>query len=131
MKISTFIPPYNAKGRANYPTESKPGCYLIRENGVLVYIGMSATNVYKTMYRHFQRWPDRQQLLITYRDRLKKNHYTVRVVYCTAKQAQALERLLIIKHKPRDNDFKYSQYTLNLYDKQVKDIYNDTDPCPF
>ena len=93
---------------------------------------MSATDVYKTMYRHFQAWHDRQQAQrVTYKSNLKYSNYTVRIIYCTSKQAYSLERALIIKHKPRDNDNKYNNYKLNFYDTQVIENYNNTDICPF
>ena len=132
MKKSTFISPYNKQGKANYKTVRKAGVYLIKENSKLVYIGMSVTDVYKTMYRHFQTWNDRQQPeRVTYKSDLKRNNYTVRIIYCTSKQASALETALIIKHKPRDNENKYNNYKLNSYDKQVIETYNNTDIFPF
>jgi excinuclease UvrABC nuclease subunit len=125
MKKFKFLPPYKSTGRTNFPkTKARSGVYLIKENSKLVYIGMSKSNLYKTLYRHFEVWRHSTQEVTTYRSNLKKNDYTVRVVFCTAAQAVKLERALIIKHKPRDNDNKYAQYTLKLDDRNLVDKMN-------
>lgn len=103
----------------------KPGVYLIKEDNSLVYVGMSGKNLYKTLYRHFEAWNHRQQEVVTYHNKLKRHKYSVRVVSCTAKQAEALEKALVIKHRPRDNENKFTQYSLNFSDKKVLDTYND------
>lgn len=118
MKVFKFWPPYQANGRTTFPeTVNRSGVYLICENGKLVYIGYSATNLYRTMYRHFQKWNHRGQPVVTYAGSAKK--YTVRVVLCTPAQAARLEKALIIKNRPRDNRDKYRGYTLDLQDKKT------------
>jgi hypothetical protein len=83
------------------------------------------------MYRHFQAWNHKTQDVVSYRDRMQRNEYTVRVVYCTAKQAAALEKALIKKHKPRDNEMKYKINELPVeeqrYIESVEDTYQETD----
>lgn len=127
MKKFKFLPPYQKAGKTSYPeTVNKSGVYLIKENGTLVYIGMSGMNIYRTMYRHFQAWHHRQQEVITYQSRLSRNKYIVRVILCTPVQANRLERYLILKHQPRDNDMKYQDYKLNAWDKNVYETYVKT-----
>lgn len=122
-----FKAPYKPNGKTNFPEAlSHPGVYLIKENGKLVYIGMSQSNVYKTMYRHFQSWDDNRQIRVTYKDKMKRNDYTARVVYCTAAQAARLEAGLILKHRPRDNENKFDQYTMDFQDKKVLSEYEAT-----
>jgi len=57
--------------------------------------------------------------------------YTVRVVYCTPKQATALEKALIKKHRPRDNEMKYRINELPIveqnYIETVEETYQETD----
>ena len=107
-KIRWAAPYIEIKGReaANFELKHVPGVYLIRDKIThqLLYIGFSGSNLYKTMYRHFQSWNDRQQIRITYdRDRVQ-----VRVVYCrSASVASKLEKGLIIKYEPKDNPQKY------------------------
>jgi hypothetical protein len=40
-------------------------------------------------------------------------------------QAERLERALIIKHEPRDNENKFSQYNLTLADDKAIENYNN------
>ena len=100
------MPPYKPDGSTAFPAKGRAGCYLIYDTKKrLQYIGHSGTDVYKTMYRHFQRWNDSSQFRATY----SKNSF-VRVVYTrTEKQAQELETALIIKYKPNDNTNKLNR----------------------
>jgi len=125
MKKFKFLPPYSKAGRTNFPaTRARAGVYLIKEAGKLVYIGMSQTNLYRTLYRHFEAWNHSDQEVTTYQNRMKIQAYTVRVVLCTPAQALRLERALIKKHKPRDNAMKYENYTLKFADTKVEHEYS-------
>lgn len=131
MKKTRFKPVYNLAGRVNIPeTKDRSGVYLIKEKGKIVYVGNSASNVYKTALRHFQSWDDPTQERITYAGQPREN-YTIRFVACTAKQAEALERRLILRHQPRDNSIKYDNYINSQYDDQVVSIYDNTEVAPF
>lgn len=122
MRKSRFIQPYKKK-RTSFPeTKGKSGVYLIKENDKLVYVGYSGNNLYRTMYRHFESWSHKSQEVVTYAGKLR-NRYLVRVILCTAAQAARLERMLIIKHLPRDNENKYRNYQLDLRDKKVYQEY--------
>lgn len=124
MKVFKFWPPYQANGHTTFPeTTNRSGVYLIREGEKLVYIGYSATNLYRTMYRHFQRWNHRGQEVVSYAGSSKR--YTVRVVLCTPAQAARLEKALIIKNRPRDNRDKYRGYKLDFQDKKTVDQYEN------
>jgi hypothetical protein len=119
MKQSKAIPPYNKLGRANYPIRGKSGVYIIYENDKPVYVGYSQSDLYKTMYRHFQNWNHTGQEVVSYLSLMDSNKYTVRVIYCTPKQATSLEKQLIIKYQPRDCENKYQGYKPDRYDKDV------------
>jgi len=128
MKVFKFLPPYRPGGKTTFPDSKKrTGVYLIKENGKLVYIGYSASDLYKTMYRHFQEWNDRtQQIRITYYNKLKTHTYTVRIIYCTTKQAARLEGALILKYQPRDNTNNYQGFELDAGDNRLIDDYKFT-----
>jgi len=127
MKVFRFIPPYKSNNRTAFPqTKQRAGVYIIKENNKIVYIGHSQGNLYKTLYRHFQAWNHKSQEVITYQSRLKKHKYTVRVIFTTAPQAIRLERYLVIKYRPRDNDLKYENYQLNFHDNKTAETYNQT-----
>lgn len=121
MKKTRFKPPYNKKGNTNFRfTNNKAGVYLVKnKDGKIVYIGMSASNLYKTMYRHFQSWKDSTQIRIVY----PKQGYTVRVVLTTSKRAYLLERALILKMKPKDNPHKLELFTATNKEKTVLKEY--------
>ena len=128
MKIFKFLPPYQKNGKTSFPeANNRSGVYLIKENGKLVYVGSSGYNLYKTLYRHFQTWNHKYQKVVSYKDYVKHNKYTVRLIFCTVKQAEALEKALIIKHQPRDNEQKYEAYELDLYNKQTLKTYDNTE----
>ena len=129
MKKYRFIKPYLDDGKTNLrETIEKSGVYLIHKKGDVkpVYVGMSGTNLYKTILRHFQSWEDKQTR-VTY----PKQGYLVRVVTCTPLQAAKLERALIVKYKPKDNPNKYDNYMLDLTDKKAIQVYEDKDIVPF
>ena len=132
MKVFKFLPPYKPDGKTNFPyTANRTGVYVIKENGTIVYVGFSGYNLYKTMYRHFQSWHHKTQEVVSYKSRMGSKNYTVRVIYCTAKQAAALEKALIKKHRPRDNEMKYKINELPIveqrYIETVEDTYQETD----
>ena len=131
MRKYKFFTPYQKSGKTTFPeTQQKSGVYLIKENDRLVYIGMSATNLYKTLYRHFEVWNHRTQQVVSYKSRMAKNKYTVRVILCTSNQAVKLERALIKKHKPRDNENKYARYEITLPDLNLVKQYEETEVWP-
>lgn len=113
-------------------TRGRSGVYVIFENRRRVYIGHSTTNLYRTITRHFQNWDDPTQRRVTYAGKIGSNTYHVAVIFTTPKQAESLERSLIIKHRPRDNDEKYAAYTADNYDAQTAERYDDVrqDPMP-
>jgi hypothetical protein len=124
MKVLKFISPYTAQGKTKFPERGKTGVYLIKENGKITYIGYSMSDLYKTMYRHFQVWNHRGQEVVSYNAQGNDN-YTVRVIYCTPQQAARLERYLISKHKPRDNA---QSYVLDFNDRRTGAAYESEEP---
>ena len=123
MKKTRFKPPYDKKGKTNFRfTDKKAGVYLVKnKDGKIVYIGMSKSNLYKTMYRHFQSWKDSSQIRIVY----PKHGYTVRVVLTTPKRAYLLERALILKIKPKDNPHKLELFTVTNQEKTALKQYEE------
>lgn len=93
-------------------TWEKTGVYLVyrptkqTRNGkrvlVLRYIGFSGYNLYKTIYRHFQRWDDPNQVRITY----PKRSTFLRVIFTTPARAIKLEEELQRRLNPKDNPRK-------------------------
>lgn len=87
--------------------QGKKGIYFIYESGVLIYIGSSKSNLYKTVLRHFQQWNDTAQLRrISYKNKLGRKVYTVAFKLRPSKtpeQIEAEEYKLIRKYEPRDN----------------------------
>ncbi len=112
LKKSRFIPVYkeipsgSRNGKTNITwARGRKGVYIIKENNRIVYVGSSESDLYKTAMRHFQEWNDREQPgRITYRNRLRKNKYTIRIVEVSPKsRIRLLEAKLIERHNPRDN----------------------------
>lgn len=123
MKKFRFAPPYKKDGKTSFPkSQNRPGVYIIKENGKIVYIGYSGSNLYKTMYRHFQAWRDATQRRVEYNPKGRKK-YSVRIIYCTKSQAPRLEKMLIKKIGPRDNDEKYNSYQPTKWDHNVEEDF--------
>lgn len=124
MKVQKFIAPYNKFDKPTLQNSwKKSGVYLIKEDDKIVYVGHSKSNLYKTMYRHFQKW-DSHQTRATYKAKgNKRKKYKVRIILTTPKQAERLERVLCKKYNPRDMKYKYLQLELDLKDKQLEKDY--------
>ena len=102
-------PPYKPDGRTNFPARGRSGVYLIHDDdGRIVYVGFGRKDVYKALYRHFQQWNDGTGRERTTFDR---DAHTVRMVYTPNwKQAERLERALILRHRPEGNPDKMEQH---------------------
>lgn len=104
-----FLKPYrrNAAGQLvpNLPhlkkKGSQAGTYLIKKSGSnkILYVGYSETQLYKTIYRHFQAWNDQAQERTTY----DKEGYSVKIFFTTPAKAAKLEQYFIKKYEPQDN----------------------------
>jgi len=121
MQKSRFYKPYK-NGRCVFPKRGRSGVYLIKLKGEIVYVGSSGTDLYKAMYRHLQTW-ETYLPVVTYVDKLPD--ITVRVVYCTPKQATALEIMLIRKYQPKDNTAKYESFAAAGYDFKTLKQYEE------
>ncbi len=122
-KFPAFVPAKKKGCRDRHGVSNcrhKSGLYFIFENRVLVYIGMSRSNVESALYRHFQEWTDQRYYAhypnkhicrITYKDKLKKNTYEVGIILLEAEEVMDYEKGFIIEHNPRDNRQKYENYT--------------------
>lgn len=115
------LKPYNDKGKPTFKKRGVKGCYIIRNKKEILYIGYSGTDLYKAMYRHFQKWNDYSQVRVTY-DYLK--NLRVDIIICSSKlEASRLEKALIIKYKPKENP---NQYWLNFdTDNKEEEIYKE------
>ena len=104
---SDYFKPYRARGQVASKLGrafGKTGIYFIKENGRLIYIGYSGSNLYKTILRHFQTWNDAYQSgRISYKEHLDQKDYTVRIEYMPSEAAKLAECQLINEYKPRDN----------------------------
>ena len=129
MKKTKLLPPYeNGTRKTTFKQRNKAGVYLIWKNGLVRYVGMSQTDVYKSLYRHFQDWNDKTQERVVYK---YLKDVKCRVIYCTASQAVRLEKALIVRLKPTDNPSKFEQYTLDLKDKEIITQVQQADEVPF
>ena len=127
MKQTKFFKPYKKPHSTNLKfTEGKAGVYLIKRRGDSkpCYVGMSQSNLYKTITRHFQSWADPSQVRVTYS---QKSDIVIRVIITTPKQAERLERYLILKYKPVDNPNKIASYQLDAFDKTVVQSYTNVE----
>lgn len=136
MLRTRLVAPYTSDGRAVFPTRQRAGVYLIFRGGVLRYVGFSASDVYKALYRHFQTWNDasRERPRAVYP---KGGATKVRVIYTNGlRQAARLERALIIRYRPPDNPEKLLSYDLEPQDRAAMERaayapFIDPEPAPF
>lgn len=127
MKKYKKIPVYAKKGVSGIRKVAlnETGVYIIFEGSKRVYIGYSASNLYATIHRHFQTWNDPRQSRTIYSNAPGK--YTVDIIRCTAMQAPELEKALIVKYRPRDNEEKYKNYVPDSYARKTVEIAEKTD----
>ena len=121
--------PYIKKGNKEktfFSDRFSSGVYIVYDKNKIIYVGFSSTDLYKTMYRHFQSWGTSKQ----YRAIFNRNKHKVRVVYCTAKKAYDLEKALILKHKPEMNEQTYDMYEPDNKEIKVLNEYFETDIAP-
>lgn len=112
IKKSRWLPPYVSGrepafmqyGKTTFEeTRLRSGVYFIKdERGKLVYIGKSEKDLYRTLYRHFQKWNHPFQEVVTYRGR-DLSLFRVRVILCSPKRATRLETHFLLEHNPPDN----------------------------
>lgn len=119
--------PYTNSGKASkrFRFFKFPGVYLIRkkDSKEIIYIGMSKSNVYKALYRHFETWNDRQyRVVYQYRDK-----YEIRIILTSYCQAITLEKKLIKKYKPRDNREFYEYEDENIPEMEPIEL----EECPY
>lgn len=124
--IKTRLKAPYTKGKCTFKARNKAGVYLIYKNTELVYVGYSASNCYKSFYRHFQSWNDKRQQRVVYNP--TDESIKTRIIYTnTAAQADKLEKALIIKYRPKDN---IQQYWLNYEtDSKEEEIYDFYKSC--
>lgn len=117
----------NGVKKTTFNIRNVPGVYLIYENDFLVYVGYSESNLYKTMYRHFQDWSTSKQ----YRAIYNPDKVLIRVIYTkTGGKAKKLETALIIKYKPRDNANLYLNFEADEKEEKVFKEYLDENTEP-
>jgi Uri superfamily endonuclease len=107
-----YFPPYKEKRKCSFKNLNRTkGVYIIKENNVIVYIGKSNYDLYKTLYRHFQRWNDKRLYRVTYIDYMSSNSYLCAVIPTSdILETDDLEKRLIFQEQPRDNREKYEKY---------------------
>lgn len=122
-------------GKTNlYFLNKKKGLYSVFENGKLVYIGSSTSNLYKTIMRHFNYWQDSEQpKRISYKHRMLEGvKYEIEVaVYPESKVNDIflMEKNLISLKKPRDNKNDYYHWRNNKFTREEKKRVNDCVEC--
>ena len=104
---TVFLHAYNDSGKPNLKmlsaSKKQSGVYFIKDTaGKIVYVGYSSTQLYKTIYRHFQEWNDKKQKRYIY-----PRTYKVRIIFTTPARAALLEKYLINKFMPQDNEIFY------------------------
>lgn len=110
MNYKKFYSPYSkdlTKTNLIFKNKKCSGIYLVKKNDKIIYIGHSQTQLYSTIYRHFQKYNDTWK---QYRVFFEKNEVKVRVILTSPKRAVLLEAFLILKFKPELNKIKYENY---------------------
>lgn len=135
IKISGWFEPYREdKTTLRKVSESETGVYLIRSkrSKKIHYIGFSSTNLYKTLYRHFQIQNDRDGRQP--RTNYQKNGYEIKIIEIAGKYAGELEAYLRSTIKPLDDRAKYGMLPDQYYKKRKTRLTideNDTEEIPF
>ncbi|MEL7532348.1 MAG: GIY-YIG nuclease family protein [Bacteroidota bacterium] len=140
IRYSAWFSPYlkrkNKKGKLirkttlPFITKAQCGVYIIRSKKTkkILYVGYSASQLYKTLYRHFQDWRKSSQYRAEYRDADK---YEVMIILTrSCLNAANLEQFYINKLGPRDGIMKPQvdqmeiHFTSAINPEKVKDIWD-------
>ena len=131
-----FIEPYIKKPNGDYKSnlpfliagKKQTGVYFIKSDrsNKIVYIGYSESQLYRTIFRHFEKWTDIQKAEKT-RFTYAKTGYKVRVIFTSPGRAATLEKYLILKLKPRDNELKYENYLTPAQEESAQKLLNKAD----
>ena len=127
---TSFVMPYTPEGKTNIPIlrydKKQSGVYLIKNDKTdkIVYVGYSEGRLYDTIYRHFQKWTDIQRAVKT-RFTYPKHGFSIRIIFTTPLRASNLEKYLIMKMQPPDNDFKYKNYLSAVQEKNCSIILDN------
>lgn len=128
IKKTKWFEPYDGNRTTFAATQGKAGVYIIKENNQIVYVGYSGSNLYRTMYRHFEQWNAKQTVNV-YDG--KSGNYKCRVILTTPAQASRLETALIIKHQPRDNQHKLNNILSNADVSILEKVTEAEEVLPF
>lgn len=126
---SKWFKPYTVQSGVLKPSLKLPnkkfqtGVYLIKsiKSNKVVYVGYSKSNIHRTIYRHFQVWND-----IRERKVYNKTGYLIRIIFCVPTKADRLEKYLIQKFNPRDNNFFYDDVLSNSEVEKTQETYATT-----
>jgi len=119
-------------GLPNLPLDHKKkqtGCYIIRNRFTksIEYVGFSGSDLYKTIYRHFQSWKDSKQKRVVF----DKSGYQVKIIFATKEKAKYLEKYLVLKLKPLQNDDKFQYFISDVEETKAEKVFkkeNETYP---
>lgn len=110
-----FSPYVTVKGKERTSlkkeTNKLKGLYFVRNKKTLKieYVGYSHSSLYKTIYRHFQSWKDKQ-----HRATFNRKNYHIKVLICRSSKIEDLEKYYIQKYKPVKNGNMYSDADVNV-----------------
>lgn len=129
VQVSPWFEPYQAgsnKTRLREFTASDCGVYLIRtkRSEKIRYVGYSSTQLYKTLYRHFQSWQDASQYRVEY----DRRQMEVMILETPCSVANAIEQAYRIKYDPPDNDAQVNPDLFKPVRRLPTENYNTTDP---
>lgn len=125
------IPPGEKRKNGAYNLsilEGKKGVYCIYEERPsgppkVVYIGQSASDLYKTVTRHFQNWDSRSGNYpgrVSYRGSAQIGTGFFVEAYTDEKHMFEIEEESIMKLRPRDNNLKIFRYEKGREDKEAE-----------
>jgi GIY-YIG catalytic domain len=147
IQKSRFMPVYADRGDVELGwraktnirfAQGKPGVYMIKKNGILVYVGASK-NVYRKALRHFEPYSAEPGSKQDYNSDYDENNYTIRVIITnTSEQAYKLETALIQKYHPIDNKYipqlefdRQQERILEQYEAAPADRFEENIDIPF
>lgn len=125
MKKSRYVTVYPERGKVNpLIRKARNGCgaYIIKKGNEILYVGHSASQLYKTIIRHFQAWGE-NQTRVTYPQSSK---YKVRIVRTTCAKATKLESAIIAKYQPKDNPRKVEKQQVTPKMEEALREYSET-----
>lgn len=115
--VEPFINRETSRRKRTINSLRRKGIYIIKEDDIIVYIGMSQSCLVEALYRHFYPYNDSARRPRHYYDVSNGKDYKIFTIETNIQDAPKLERGLVIGMNPRDNRDRFKLYLKDMMEE--------------